>query len=677
MDQPDSPDDRHRRCPPALLALTALASLTAAAAPVDLTDLSFESLTSMQVSTASRFAQSTREAPSAAAVITREDIRRHGWRTLAEILNSLPGFYAVSDGAYDFAGARGFLIPGDYNSRFLLLLDGLRLNDNIYQQALLGEEFPVDANLIERVEYVPGPGSSIYGGNAIFGVINVITRKPGEMPPLEVNASGALPAAGALQLTGSHRLPSGAAVMASVSRSLRAARDTTYRDPAGGLQMSNGLPSPDGIAHDLDRLETRRAMLRYEDGGLTLTGWYGDRVVNPSSALYLSLFDTPWQEVRDTVWSVSAHYQGAPAKDLQLETHLGYAQSAYNSDSPFLDGANQTYLNHDDSLGSWWSGDVRLFYTGLEGHKLIAGAELQQDRENRQRNHDINAANNPPVDISASSDRHGLYVQDEWAFAGNWRLNAGWRLDHMEDNGSQSSPRLGLIWLADSDTTLKLLAGKAYRPANAYERDYGNGINYLGNPGLQPETIRTLEAVCEQEFSPHSRLSVSAYRYRLDNLITQEALGNGSLQYRNQSRLQTHGAELSWQTRTVSGIRLNTSIAHSRVDARGSQVSFSPAWIVKLRGSLPVFNGQWQLAAESDYHNGADYYWQGGGYRVPAWVGLSLHLSPVQTTPGLSWSLALRNALDRRNQQPASEEIPVPAVPGEKRSVELGVRYAL
>lgn len=143
----------------------------------DLTELALEDLLQVEISTASKFTQNLRNAPSAAQVITAEDIQRHGWRTLAEALNSLHGFYGVNDRAYAFVGTRGFLVPGDYNTRFLLLLNGQRLNDNIYEQANFGQEFPLDLALVERIEYVPGPGSAIYGSNAFFGVINVIARQ--------------------------------------------------------------------------------------------------------------------------------------------------------------------------------------------------------------------------------------------------------------------------------------------------------------------------------------------------------------------------------------------------------------------------------------------------------------------------------------------------------------------
>ena len=58
----------------------------------------------------------------------------------------------------------------------LLLVNGVRFNDNLYDQASIGTDFPIDLDLVERVEFVPGPGSAVYGANAFFGVVNVITR---------------------------------------------------------------------------------------------------------------------------------------------------------------------------------------------------------------------------------------------------------------------------------------------------------------------------------------------------------------------------------------------------------------------------------------------------------------------------------------------------------------------
>ena len=141
----------------------------------DISDL--QDLLSIEVvSTASKFPQSIREAPASITVVTAEEIRRFGYRTLAEALKSVRGFYTTYDRNYTYVGMRGFARPGDYNTRILLLVDGHKLNDGIYDMAPVGTDFPIDIALIDRIEVIRGPGSSLYGTNAVFGVINVVTK---------------------------------------------------------------------------------------------------------------------------------------------------------------------------------------------------------------------------------------------------------------------------------------------------------------------------------------------------------------------------------------------------------------------------------------------------------------------------------------------------------------------
>ena len=84
--------------------------------------------------------------------------------------------YVTDDRNFSFLGARGFGKPGDYNSRILLLVNGHRVNDNVFGQAEIGAEFGLDPAMFERVEIIRGPASSLYGDSAFFAVVNVITR---------------------------------------------------------------------------------------------------------------------------------------------------------------------------------------------------------------------------------------------------------------------------------------------------------------------------------------------------------------------------------------------------------------------------------------------------------------------------------------------------------------------
>ncbi len=153
----------------------------------DLTEASLEDLANIQVYSASKHMQSVSEAPSSVTVITADEIQKYGYRTLADVLRGVGGFYITYDRDYSYLGVRGFERLGDYNNRILLLLDGHRINNNVYEQAMLGTEFPTDVDLIERVEVIRGPSSSLYGSDAFFAVINVITRKAPQFKGLELS----------------------------------------------------------------------------------------------------------------------------------------------------------------------------------------------------------------------------------------------------------------------------------------------------------------------------------------------------------------------------------------------------------------------------------------------------------------------------------------------------------
>src|SRR5689334_8857891 len=134
---------------------------------------------------AAKHAQSARDAPARVTVITREEIERFGYRTLAEALRAVPGFYLSGDRNYDHIGVRGFLRPNDFNDRILLLVNGHTYNNDLYQQAYLGQDFGIDVEAIDHVEVIRGPGSALYGGNALFAVVNVVTTTGRETPGIQ------------------------------------------------------------------------------------------------------------------------------------------------------------------------------------------------------------------------------------------------------------------------------------------------------------------------------------------------------------------------------------------------------------------------------------------------------------------------------------------------------------
>ena len=146
-----------------------------------LDDLSLVDLMNLdpKVTTATRsVALTLEEAPSTMTLISREQIDRHGYRTIGEALASVPGLFVVDDLVTSNLAIRGIHAGSDSWSRtFKVMIDGQPVQYQPTGGALLGAEF-VPMESVDSIEVIRGPGSALYGANALLGVINVITREP-------------------------------------------------------------------------------------------------------------------------------------------------------------------------------------------------------------------------------------------------------------------------------------------------------------------------------------------------------------------------------------------------------------------------------------------------------------------------------------------------------------------
>jgi iron complex outermembrane receptor protein len=643
----------------------------------DLTDLSLEDLMKVVVVSASKFPQSSTQAPSAVQVLTAEDIRLNGWRTLAEALDSLPGLYASSDRAYGFLGARGFMVPGDYNMRFQLLLDGQPLNDNLYGQANLGHEFQIDMSLIERIEYVPGPGSSIYGSNAMFGVINVLTRKASSMQRL--SASTRIQGDGwkDVELQAAHHDNNGGPdLIFSLSRANKSGRDLYYPD-ALGLPTADGSASTDGIARGLDRMLVTRAFAGLRQDGFALSAWAAQRDVRPSSGLSNGNFNDARSHVVDSSYGLAGTYLRTLQPDLDLNIRLAYQKITFQGDVPYYFPSVGSFVIRDQSDGSWLSGEARVLYTSLADHKLVAGLDFQSDVKAFQENAALNLPVIDPFSINALKHRIGAFMQDEWNFSTDWRLNIGLRNDTYSDGKSKFSPRFALIWNASENATLKLLAGRAYRFANKYEAEYARGDSILANPHLQPETIRTVEAVASYHLEAGQEIGASLFDYQLNNLIRQTNDGNNGLQFQNQAAVNAQGLEIFHKLRSKSGVNMISSLAfNSSRDISGQELSNSPHWIAKINLRRPLWKENLIAAIEMNAVGPRRVDWRGSQRQLGTQTQTNLALTASRIVDRFDVQLRLVNLFDRKIVYPASDVTAVPTLPTGGRQWQLGLNYA-
>jgi outer membrane receptor protein involved in Fe transport len=609
-----------------------------------LTDLPIEQLLQVEVQSASRFRQSSIDAPAAVSVVTAEEIRTYGYRTLAEVISSMRGIYTSYDRYFTYVGVRGFSRPGDYNTRILLLIDGVRQNDAVFNQAMVGTEFPLDVDLIERVEFVPGAGSAMYGSNAFFGVLNVITKNGRDFRGGEV--------AGAL---GSYKTAKGRATYGSVDK------DGTEWLVSVSSYHQHGqdlyFPAFGARADNLDGDRSNAFFAKLQTDNLSLSAIMSSRTKGNPAASYGQAFDAAGSQYTDEMAGINAEYRKALSDKLSMSMRMNFQQYQYRGD--FIYDAPPRYTNRDRSDGSAWSGDVQFLSTHVRDHNIVFGMEHRHDVRIHQRNFDVS----PYVSHLDSRTRGyttGLFVQDEVTLSEQWLLNAGLRYDRAGGGSSESStsPRLGLIYKPRPQTALKLLYGEAFRSPNAFERYYETATpgGSRRNPALRPETIKSTELVLEHAPTPSQRIIASAYRNDVSNLISQRYDGAADRFYfDNISGVRAKGYEFEWSARLRHGVQTRFSLGwqHAEDEMSGSRVENSPSRTFKANVSAPLMQDRLRAGLELQAMSERKS-WRGA---APGFALVNLTVLAPHLARNVELSGSVYNLFDRRYFDPVGEEL--------------------
>lgn len=621
-----------------------IAPLASAAAeygkPADLTGLPLDQLLNIEVYTASKFPQKTTEAPASVSVITAADIKGYGYRTLADILRSVRGMNTTYDRNYAYLGIRGIGRLGDYNSRMLLLVDGYRINDNIFDTAAIGTEFLLDVDLIDRVEIVRGPGSSIYGSNAVLGVINVITKRGKDLGGLQASGELASFGTGKERLSYGRQYDNGAELLLSATNYHSTGQDLFF--PEFNTPATNN-----GIAQHLDGDRDHSIFGKLAYHGFTLTSGYSRREKAVPTASFGTVFNDPNFVVTDGAAFVDLGYYGEISTRWNIATHVFQGQYRYDGVYPYA------ALNKDIALGAWRGGEVKLDGQ-FEKNRLIIGAEYQDNFRQDQLNYDI-APYLLVLDDRRSSNREGVYIQDEMKVGNNLLFNAGLRYDRYSSVGVTFNPRLGLIWTPAATTDFKLLYGTAFRAPNVFE-SYYVVAGQKANPALKPEKIRTYELVIEHRLQPNFRITADAYSNKISNNINQITdPADGLLVYVNAGQVDSHGLEFEAERWWNSGARLRASYAwqSSRDKATNAEQVNSPRSLAKLNCSVPVWGDKLRTAAELQYTSSRKTLTDA---RVNGHLLANLTLLSEKVAPGLELSATIYNLFDTRYADPAAQE---------------------
>lgn len=633
-----------------------------------------------RIVTASKHEQSLAETPAAVTVFGASDIERFGWLTLADVLRSTPGLYVSYDRVYEYVGVRGFSRPGDFNSRILVLLDGHPIQEGWYGSAAIGYAAGFDLTGVRRIEIVRGPGSVLYGTNAFFGVVNVVTMGADEIGGVAVETgAGSLGTVAGRARVGHTFSRGGAAVLiGSVTRS--DGRDLSFPE----FEATYGT----SLAEDADYLRAGSAFAKYTSGPLVLRAAYGAREKGMPTAPYGAVFGDPRNRAVDRRGFLEAAVDKPVSKALDL-TVRGYVDYSSYDDFILVPPADPDSddVFRDDALNTWGGLEVRLGIAAPERLRTTIGGEFQANHFT------LDAYLEESQDVFINDRRDyttgAVYLQNEIRLHDRLRAEAGVRLESHSEFGGVTVPRVGLLATLPGGVRGKLLYGESFRSPNLAEAYFDDGSTIAANPNLRREHAATREAILEKEIGSGQIVAVSVYETKIRDLIDQRSVvvpeyvdpGAGDdgvrLQAQNTQAVEAHGAEIRYEASLRSGVRLFGGIALSRArDVSGSEevrLENSPEHVASFGIARSFLDDRLSVAMSGEMVDDRLTFRE-SPQAVPGHTIANINLR-YRTEDGIHVSLSSRNVTNVSFADPIGQEHVPDRMPQDGRTIEVRVGY--
>ena len=444
----------------------------------DLDRLPIEDLAKIEISSVSKIAEPLSDAPAAIFVITHEDIMRSGATSLPDMLRLAPNLQVAQVTASSFAiSARGF--NGTAADKLLVLIDGRSVYTPFANGVLWAAQYTPPED-IERIEVISGPGATLWGANAVNGVINIITRKSADTLGgfLELDA-GDLHHGATLQYGG------------------KIAPDLSFRVYADGADQAHDLTATGANAGD----DWRR-----RHGGFRIDWAPAHDVLTLQGDLYRDSEDQPAPFVRET--STGGDLLGRWTHTTQGGGAL-QVQAYYDDVRVMAPGANHESLQTYDL-------EAQHSFALAGRHQIVwgAGFRLTQDNFVVQSTPALSGAFeffNPQKRTLTQGD---VFAQDTITLAPSFKLTVGLKLEADPYNSVEPLPDLRASWKVDDKTLLWAAISRAVRAPSRLDRDFNEAVGpqlFLTGGQFVPEELVAYEiGYRAQPWSPLS-VSISAF----------------------------------------------------------------------------------------------------------------------------------------------------------------------
>jgi outer membrane receptor for ferrienterochelin and colicins len=574
--------------------------------------------------------QTQRDAAASVSVVTQEDIQLFGYRSLADVLRSQRSFYLNTDGLNWFAGVRGFLRPGEWNARLLVLVDGRPTREIIFDQTHIDEDFVVPMEAVQRVEVIRGPGSALYGSDAVFGVINVVTKDGADVNGAQVKLEGGTDYTARGNVLLGFQAKGGWDVLADLSGYTSEGDNHIQYDGVNDAQHNFG----NIINSDYEGVYSGFLKIKKGEFSVTLDSEHRDK--DNRDATYLTSFFDPgsMQEART---NLTFKFDHEISSDQQLHAMVYYGDYHYQQSLP---NGNPGDTYNTTAYDSWVGEEVDYDWQATTQVHLLAGVNATQALGTHQE--DFDTITGIVLNIRQSYNDAGAFFEVEDKFT-NWlSVTAGGRVDQIQRLGASVSPRLAAILTPTPADTFKALYGRAFRPPNLYEMFYSSPGANTPNPDLQREVCDTFELVWERQFKDGWRTTLDGYLWDLHHAIDDIAQPDGSLQYQNVGTDVADGLEAEVDKKWQSGATLRVYGSMDHAERDGDGLTHSPQWIVGLSAAIPIINDRTFIAVEPQIVSGMK---SDLGQSTQATYITNIVLTSRDVVKGLDLQLGLYNLL--------------------------------
>lgn len=530
-------------------------------APGRLLEMSFEDLMNVRVVTPTRNLQSSKQAPATVLVVTMDQIRLRGYRNLGEVLNDLPDFIVNNNSDpqfYNTVSIRGIF----RQDHFVILLDGIRISSPTNEPLPLLENFPI--YLARQIEIVYGPGSALYGADAMAGVINIITQTPADSKDVTLTAMG-----------GTQGYSNTTALF---NKKLK-----------NGLKISMGGQYSYDAQPDFSRIYKDEYDMTSQETGLFNTSFgpaSPQRSISPEYEAPIKAYNAYASIDKDGFsMKILHHYAQVPASTTLRPNNAVYNKDVFYGQGVTTGSGSYTItsgkLNAVSTIvGSFYKvnprSNFRNLYGGIEpGYKYSTGSMIKVEEQiNYTFSKKINLTGGLTYELfhsipkspelqspvnkkgsiggillnSTSADNPsgiearffpliytnvGSYLQGQYFPVDKLSFTAGVRYDNNSRFGSTVNPRIGTVFNPFKGTTLKVLYGTAFWAPSPmvsfesygsfYTQDSGNTYQstywHLPNPDLKPMKSKTVELSIQQKIGKKFSATLTAYRSMIDDLI--------------------------------------------------------------------------------------------------------------------------------------------------------------